>query len=300
MSGSGARSRGIGRGLSAILSVSAPEDGDTDELRELPVDLITPNPRQPRRRFDEQALSGLAASLGARGVLQPVLVRPKPGGSFELIAGERRWRAAKLAGLARIPALVRQRGDAEALELALIENMAREDLNPIEEARACAALVEELSLTREDVGLRVGRGRVAVSNLLRLLDLPDEALALIEGGTLTEGHGRALLLAADHEDRRRLATEAASEGWSVRVLEQRARAANETAGTAPKPARTPDRRHPDQDEACATIADALGTALGADVRVTPTRDGSYRAELRLDSVEDALALAEGLRPRQRA
>ncbi|HEU0316314.1 MAG TPA: ParB/RepB/Spo0J family partition protein, partial [Solirubrobacteraceae bacterium] len=212
MSGSGARSRGIGRGLSAILSVSAPEDGDTDELRELPVDLITPNPRQPRRRFDEQSLSGLAASLGARGVLQPVLVRPKPGGSFELIAGERRWRAAKLAGLARIPALVRQRGDAEALELALIENMAREDLNPIEEARACAALVEELSLTREDVGLRVGRGRVAVSNLLRLLDLPDEALALIEVGTLTEGHGRALLLAGDHEDRRRLAGEAASEG----------------------------------------------------------------------------------------
>jgi ParB family chromosome partitioning protein len=291
-------SRGIGRGLSAILSVSAPEDADADELRELPVDLITPNPRQPRRRFDEPALSGLAASLGARGVLQPVLVRPKPGGTFELIAGERRWRAAKLAGLERIPALVRQRGDAEALELALIENMAREDLNPIEEARACAALVEELSLTREDVGLRVGRGRVAVSNLMRLLDLPDEALALIEDGTLSEGHGRALLLAADHEDRRRLAGEGASEGWSVRVLEQRARAANEAEDKAPKPARPPDRRHPDQDEACATIADALGTALGAEVRVTPTGSGSYRAELRLESVEDALALVEGLRPRQ--
>ncbi len=300
MSGSSSRTRGIGRGLSAILSVSAPEDGDTDELRELPVDLITPNPRQPRRRFDEQALSGLAASLGARGVLQPVLVRPKPGGTFELIAGERRWRAAKLAGLERIPALVRQRGDAEALELALIENMAREDLNPIEEARACAALVEELSLTREDVGLRVGRGRVAVSNLLRLLDLPDEALGLIEDGILSEGHGRALLLAGDHEDRRRLAAEAAGEGWSVRVLEQRARAANEPQAGAPKAARRPAAHHPDQDEACATIADALGTALGADVRVTPTRDGSYRAELRLDSVEDAMTLVDGLGLRPRA
>jgi ParB family chromosome partitioning protein len=294
MSGSGPRSRGIGRGLAAILAVSDPVEGEADELRELPVDLISPNPRQPRRRFDEQSLSGLAASLGARGVLQPVLVRPRPGGTFELIAGERRWRAAKLAGLGRIPALVRPRGDAEAVELALIENMAREDLNPIEEARACAALVEELSLTREEVGLRVGRGRVAVSNLLRLLDLPDEALGLIEDGTLSEGHGRALLLATDHEARRRLATAAAAEGWSVRVLEQRSRDANAAdAPEAPSPPKA-KVRHPDQEEACATIADALGAALGADVRVTPTRSGGYRAELQLESVDDALALVEGL------
>jgi ParB family chromosome partitioning protein len=295
-----ARSRGIGRGLAAILAVSTPEEGERDELRELPVDLITPNPRQPRRRFDEQALAGLAASLGARGVLQPVLVRPRAGGTFELIAGERRWRAAKLAGLERIPALVRPRGDAEALELALIENMAREDLNPIEEARACAALVEELSLTREDVGLRVGRGRVAVSNLLRLLDLPDEALALIEDGTLSEGHGRALLLAGDHEARRRLAGEAAADGWSVRVLEQRARDANAPPPpTSPRGARVPvDGVHPDQEEACATIADALGAALGADVRVTPSRGGGYRAELELETVDAALAMVDALGPRR--
>ena len=298
MSAAGPRSRGIGRGLSAILAVSAPADAAADDLRELPVELIAPNPRQPRRRFDEQALAGLASSLGARGVLQPVLVRPKAGGTYELIAGERRWRAAKLAGLDRIPALVRPRGDAEALELALIENMAREDLNPIEEARACAALVEELSLTREDVGLRVGRGRVAVSNLLRLLDLPDEALALIEDGTLSEGHGRALLLAGDHDVRRRLAAAAAADGWSVRVLEQRAREANGDAPAGAPVARHPTaRRHPDQDEACATIADALGAALGADVRVTTTKAGAYRAELELASVEDALALVEGLGPR---
>jgi ParB family chromosome partitioning protein len=227
-----------------------------------------------------------------------VLVRPRPGGTFELIAGERRWRAAKLAGLGRIPALVRPRGDAEALELALIENMAREDLNPIEEARACAALVEELSLTREDVGLRVGRGRVAVSNLLRLLDLPDEALALIEDGTLSEGHGRALLLATDHEDRRRLAGAAAAEGWSVRVLEQRAREANAAEAPAtPAAPRRSRRGHPDQEEACAAIADALGAALGADVRVKATSTGTYRAELEFESVEDALEVVDGLRPR---
>src|SRR5271154_4308640 len=222
----------MGRGLDAILSVSSGgADAAPDELRELPVELIVANPKQPRRRFDEEALQALAGSLGDRGVLQPVLVRAKPGGTYELVAGERRWRAAQIAGLEKIPALVRARGDAEAIELALIENMAREDLNPIEQARACAALVEELGLTREEVGKRVGRGRVAVSNLMRLLDLPDETIELLQDGSLSEGHGRALLLAADHADRARLARTAAQEGWSVRTAEARARAANAAAGS---------------------------------------------------------------------
>ena len=138
--------------------------------------MIAPNPRQPRRDFDEETLVALAESIRLRGVLQPVLVRPLPSGKYELIAGERRWRAAGLAELETIPAIVRHHDDAASLEVALIENMAREDLNPIEEARACAALTEELGLTREEVGQRVGRSRVAVSNLIRLLDLPDEAL----------------------------------------------------------------------------------------------------------------------------
>ena len=168
------RTRGMGRGLAAILS-SRPEADVEVELRELPLDLISPNPSQPRRVFEEEALVALAESLKERGVLQPVLVRPVPGGTYELIAGERRWRAAQIAGLDTVPAMVRPHDDAASLELALIENMAREDLNPLEEARACAALVEDLGLTREEVGRRVGRSRVAVSNLLRLLDLPDEA-----------------------------------------------------------------------------------------------------------------------------
>ena len=150
--------KGMGRGLAAILSV-APKD-EAEELRQLPVDLISANPNQPRSTFDEESLVGLADSIRLRGVLQPVLVRPVVGGRYELIAGERRWRAARLAELDTVPAVIRRRDDAASLEVALIENMAREDLNPVEEARACAALVEELGLTREDVGLRVGRSRV--------------------------------------------------------------------------------------------------------------------------------------------
>src|ERR671911_1509118 len=178
----------MGRGLSAILSSTLPAaDGAAPhpELREIPVELISPNPNQPRRRFDEEALGALAGSLRERGVLQPVLLRPVPGGTYELIAGERRWRAAQLAGFETVPALVRAHDDAESLELALIENMAREDLSPVEEARACAMLVEELGLSRDEVGRRVGRSRVAVSNLLRLLELPDLALMLIEDGSLS-------------------------------------------------------------------------------------------------------------------
>ena len=204
---------GIGRGLEAILSVSKETEREREqELRELPIELIAPNARQPRRHFDEDALQALADSLGVRGILQPVLVRPVAGGTYELVAGERRWRAAKIAGLERVPALIRARDDAEAIELALIENVAREDLSPIEEARACAALVEELGLTREEVGRRIGRSRVAVSNLLRLLDLPDEVVELLQQGTLSEGHGRALLLAEDHGARSRLARSAARGG----------------------------------------------------------------------------------------
>ena len=289
------RSRGMGRGLAAILT---PTDGaDADEhagdLRRLPVDLISPNPRQPRRHLDEGALVALAESLKQRGVLQPVLVRPVAGGTYELIAGERRWRAAQLAGFEALPAVVRPHDDEESLELALIENMAREDLNPVEEARACALLVEELGLTREDVGRRVGRSRVAVSNLLRLLDLPDEVLELLAAGHLTEGHGRALLTASDHEIRRRLARSAAQEGWSVRQTEARARESGRRAGprgTSTVPAGEP---HPDQVEAARRLGDALGRALGSDVRVAPRGDG-YRVVLDVSDPAAAAALAERL------
>jgi ParB family transcriptional regulator, chromosome partitioning protein len=288
--------RGMGRGLAAILSVSRPAEGEAiaaPELRELPVELVAPNPGQPRKRFDEDALQALADSLAERGVVQPVLVRPVAGGTYELVAGERRWRAAQLAGLQTIPALVREHDDAASLEVALVENMAREDLNPVEEARAVAALVEELGLSREEVGRRVGRSRVAISNLLRILDLPDEALALVEDGRLTEGHGRALLMASDHSDRRRLARTAAEQGWSVRVTEDKARAAGSPSARA-----TTGRAavHPDQAHAAEEIAEALGAALGTDVRVRTAGTG-FKVELAFASAGEAVALARRLRPR---
>jgi ParB family chromosome partitioning protein len=287
------KQKGMGRGLAAILAVAPRED--PEELRQLPVELIGPNPHQPRRSFDEQALLGLADSIRTRGVIQPVLVRPLAGGRYELIAGERRWRAARLAELADVPAVIRHHDDAASVELALIENMVREDLNPVEEARACLALVEELGLTREDVGLRVGRSRVAVSNLLRLLDLPDEALELIEARELTEGHGRALLLASDNAARRSLARNAAAQGWSVRELEARARAAGDSpvSGADPVKPRLRVLPHPDQEDAMRRISDALGPALAADLKVTPAGSG-YAVTLQFTSLDEALEYAERL------
>jgi ParB family transcriptional regulator, chromosome partitioning protein len=283
-------SRGMGRGLAALLTPSTTTGGAGDrDLRQLPVHLIGPNPRQPRKEFDEESLLALAGSLGDRGVLQPVLVRPAAGGAYELIAGERRWRAAQLAGLETIPALVRDQDDAESLELALVENMAREDLNPIEEARACALLVEELGLTREEIGRRVGRSRVAVSNLLRLLDLPDEALDLLAQGALTEGHGRAILMAEGHDERRRLARAAVAEGWNVRRTEAEARAASSADPTGAIKARRTGV-HPDQEAAASRLGEAFGRALGADVKVT-ARGTGYKVAMTFDSLEEALELA---------
>ncbi len=292
------RQKGMGRGLAAILSV-APR-AEPEELRQLPPELITPNPNQPRTAFGEESLQALAESIKQRGVLQPVLVRPLLGGRYELVAGERRWRAAQVAELETIPAVVRHHDDAASLEVALIENMAREDLNPVDEARACAALVEELGVTREEVGLRVGRSRVAVSNLIRLLDLPDEVLVLLEEGRLSEGHGRALLLAADHVQRRALARQAAVAQWSVRELERRARGdASDSPDRAGRRLRSRRELHPDQEAAVEQISDALGHALGCELDVAAAA-GGFRVQLRVDSLEEALDLARRLRVRAAA
>jgi ParB family chromosome partitioning protein len=296
--GKAGKSRGIGRGLEAILAESpAPGGGAAPagiaELRDLPVDQITPNPDQPRRRFDPEELQSLADSIAEQGILQPVLVRPRPGGRFEIVAGERRWRAAQLAQLSTLPAIVRERSDAETLEAALVENMARTDLTPIEEARACAGLVEELGLSREEVARRVGRSRSAVSNLIRLLDLPDDVVDLLEDRTLTEGHGRALLLAPEQEDRRRLGLEAAEQGWSVREVERRARPADaprETVKAAAPPSPGPSADHV---EAAEQLSDDLSLQLGLDVRVKPHKRG-FRVELDLDDLASANQLRDRL------
>jgi ParB family transcriptional regulator, chromosome partitioning protein len=281
-----AQQRGMGRGLSAIL----PQGGKVnDGLREIPLDLIQPNSRQPRRTFDQARLAELAESIRTRGVLQPIVVTPLAGGTFELVAGERRLRAAQMVELPTIPALVRDTDDWERLDLALAENMARVDLNPIEEARACAMLVDDLGLTKQEVGRRVGRSRVAISNLIRLLDLPEEALELIERTELTEGHGRALLLCKDHGTRRSLALEARDGAWSVRETERRAREAE--GQPEPQPKRFTRELHPDLVEALAAAEDTLSAAFGRPVTVRARGDGC-RAELSFDSPAEAVALAE--------
>jgi ParB family transcriptional regulator, chromosome partitioning protein len=281
--------RGIGRGLAAILPET--EADDAGELRELPVSLIKPNPSQPRTNFDEEALKALAASIEASGVVQPLLVRPLPDGSYELVAGERRWRAAQQAGLDKIPAVVRDQAEAERLQAALIENMVREDLNPVEEAKACAALVEELGLTKEELARRVGRSRPAVSNLIRLLELPDEALELLESGDLSEGHGKALLGAPGNDVRRRLARDAARGGWSVRETEERVRLAGQ-------PKARPRRAAVDPDALAALreVADALEEALGHEVSAHAKGEG-IAVEMRFADVREAHALARKLRKR---
>src|SRR5215211_4695271 len=277
--------RGMGRGLAAILPrAQKGEEG----LREVPVDLVRPNPRQPRRSFADEPLAELAESIRARGLLQPIVVRALPSGHYELMAGERRLRAAKLAGHESVPAVVREADDWERLDIALAENMARVDLNAVEEARACAMLVEDLGLTKEEVGRRVGRSRVAISNLVRLLDLPEEALELIERGDLSEGHGRAILLCKDHAARRLLALDASDAGWSVRETERRAREA-ETAEPPPRPGTAVV--HPDLEEALAVAEDALTAAFGHDVRVR-AKGAGCRVELDFDTPAEAVQLAE--------
>ncbi len=282
--------RGMGRGLAAILP-EASED-DVGELQELRVDLIKANPNQPRKRFDAESLSGLASSIEASGVVQPLLVRPLPDGSYELIAGERRWRAAQQAGLEKVPAIVRESERAERLQVALIENVVREDLNPIDEARACAALVEDLGLSKEELARRIGRSRPAVSNLIRLLELPDEALALLEVGELTEGHGRALLGIRGNDARRRLARDAAKGGWSVRETENRVKLASQ-----PNRRPRPEPVDAERQAAMRDVGDELESSLGHEVRVRPKGE-EIVVEIHLAGLSETLELARRLGKRK--
>jgi ParB family chromosome partitioning protein len=265
------------------------------ELRELPLDVVVPSPSQPRRHFGEEALMGLAGSMGERGVLQPVLVRPLRDGKYELLAGERRWRAARIAGLERIPALVSAYDDAAALQIALIENMAREDLNPVEQARACNTLVKELGLNQGQVGQLVGRHNTVVSNLIGLLNLSEEILGFLERGDLSESHGITLLKAKDPEARQQLARAAVQEGWSLRALQARVRKSNvdllESLQDRGEQARDPKQA---RDLEAVNVARAWGDLLGAEVHVRPIRKERMRIEVEFDFASEGIALAERL------
>lgn len=213
--------RGLGRGLDALLpsNFSLTEgSGDGGKVVEIKIDEIVPNDQQPRRQFSEESLQELAASIEKKGVIQPIIVRKQPGGGYQIVAGERRWRACRLLGKKTIPALIKDYSDQQLLEIALIENIQREDLNPLEEARAYKALIEEYGLTQEEVAARVGKSRPFIANLMRLLNLAEPVQALVAGGQLSAGHARALL-PLPAEGQVKLAEKIVREGLSVRQCE---------------------------------------------------------------------------------
>jgi ParB family chromosome partitioning protein len=279
---SAANRRGLGRGLEVLVGGLEP---GSPELIELSVDAIHPNPRQPRKRFDGEAGSGLAESIRAQGVIQPLLVRPRTAGGYEIVAGERRWRAAREAGRQTVPVVVRETDDRDTLLLGLIENVAREQLSPVEEARAYAVLIDEFSLSLGEVAERVGRSKPSVSNRIRLLDLPDDVLGMVERGQLTEGHARAVLAVPDHEGRRRLAREIVQKGLSVRVAEQRAK----WAGAKQKPR---VRATPVDPALAARVRDALQRLTGFHAKVSSGRvELVFADEHELEEIAEALERA---------
>jgi ParB family chromosome partitioning protein len=258
--------RPLGRGLSALISTDSPL-ADNDEIREIEIDLIRPGHQQPRTTFDQSKLEELAQSIRTSGIIQPLLVRPR-GGLFELVAGERRWRAAQLAGLPRIPAIIREIPDDKLLELALIENIQRQELNPIEEANAYKRLIESLNLTQEEVAQRVGRDRTFVTNYLRILKLPSEIQLLLEAEKLSFGHARALLGLSDVILQRRFAQKIVKHNWSVRETERRIK-------HAPTENLAPSRQLPKQSDPNVRAAEAkLRRHLGTQVQIIPSRGGS--------------------------
>jgi ParB family chromosome partitioning protein len=269
--------RGLGRGLEVLMGGAPP----ASELANLSVGAIVPNARQPRRRLDHETIAELAESVRAQGIVQPVLVRPLSDGRYELIAGERRWRAARQAGLATVPAVVRPGDDRDSLLLALVENVAREDLSPVDEARGYAVLMDEFGLSLGEVAEHVGRSKPSVSNRLRLLELTDDVLGLVERGLLTEGHARAVLAVPDNEGRRKLARRIIRGGLSVRAAERAARWAG---------ARTKPRRAQPVDPALAARArEACERLTGAGARVAHGRiEIFWESETQLEEIVETL------------
>lgn len=282
----------LGRGLSALISTDSPP-ADSDEIRDIEIDLIRPGHQQPRTTFDQTRLEELAQSIRTSGIIQPLLVRPH-GGMFELVAGERRWRAAQLAGLARIPAIIREIPDDKLLELALIENIQRQELNPIEEANAYKRLIESLNLTQEEVAQRVGRDRSFVTNYLRILKLPSEIQLLLETEKLSFGHARALLGLADVILQRRYAQKIVKHNWSVRETERRIKHASPD-----RPAATQAAPKPVDPNVRAAEA-KLRRHLGTQVQILPARAGAagkieieYYSALDLDRIYTIIIASRG-------
>ncbi|MEX2551546.1 MAG: ParB/RepB/Spo0J family partition protein [Actinomycetota bacterium] len=272
---------GLGKGLGALIPAGA------TTLEELAPSAISPNHKQPRKAFDDEALSTLSASIRQLGLLQPVVVRRTSGSGYELVMGERRWRAAQRAGLATIPALVIDTDDRGALERALVENIHRQDLNPIEEAAAYRQLLDEAGLTHEQLAERVGLSRPTITNAMRLLDLPDAVQALVMTGKLSAGHARALLALLGHPLLDRIAQRVAAAGMSVRETEELVRREREELDTIDEPARTP--RRPRQDPGLSEISEALSDRLGTRVNVIMGR-GKGKIVIEFGSGDDLVRI----------
>ncbi|WP_293713854.1 MULTISPECIES: ParB/RepB/Spo0J family partition protein [unclassified Stenotrophomonas] len=301
---SAAKKRGLGRGLDALLgpkgavtpvtvaAVAEPQPGEV--LRKLPIDQLQPGKYQPRRDMDESKLAELSESIKAQGIIQPILVRQIAGGNYEIIAGERRWRASRLAGLDEVPVVVRELEDRTVIAMALIENIQREDLNPLEEAEALARLVSEFSLTHAEAAQAVGRSRASVSNLLRLIDLPIGVRVLLETRRLEMGHARALLTLAP-ELATKLAEEAAEQGWSVREVEHRAQ--QFAAGKVPGARKAkPAPSAPQAD--IASLETELSESLGAKVAISHGRGGKGKLVIHYTDLDTLDGVLERLRTRQ--
>ena len=289
------KKRGLGRGLEALLGPKAAAEAPAlveaqpgDALRTLPVDALTPGRYQPRKTMDQGKLAELAESIKAQGVIQPIVVRDIGGKAYEIIAGERRWRASQLAGLSEIPVVIREVDDRTVVAMALIENIQREDLNPLEEAVALQRLIDEFDLTHAQAADAVGRSRAAVSNLLRLLELPQEIRVLLDTKALEMGHARALLTLAP-QAAIALARQAAENGWSVREVEHRAQLlASGKVGTANARAK-PQKAKPQAD--IAALERELSESLSTQVNVLHGRGGKGRLVIHysdLDSLEGVL------------
>ena len=278
------RKRGLGRGLDSLLSTSSaaniasnvPRDGD--RLQELPVEQIQRSAFQPRTRFDQEQLDSLAASIKAKGIIQPIVVRPLANNQYEIIAGERRWRAAQLAELQQIPAVIRDVSDGDAMAMALIENIQRQQLNPIDEANALQRLLNEFEMTHQQVADAVGRSRTAVTNLMRLLALQPAVTELVEAGQLEMGHARALL-GADQDNQLKLANKIVKERLSVRQTEALVKksSGSETKKAAAKPASDPNINQLEQD---------LGERLGAKVKLQHSSKGAGKLVVSYNSLDE--------------
>ena len=283
-----AKKGGLGRGLDALFADNSIEEIASTSAVKLKIMDIEPNRDQPRKIFDEDALAELADSIAKHGVIQPLLVRPMPDGSYQLVAGERRWRASRMAGLSEVPVVIKELGDDEAMALALIENLQREDLNAIEEAQGIKALMDTLSLTQDEAAERVGKSRPAVANALRLLKLPDSVIALVSDGKLSPGHARALLGFKDEQDIIETADLIIEKGLTVRDVEKLVKKRNKE----PKAEKPAARRASYYDE----VELALTDFLGRKVKVG-TKPGKESGVLEIDffDKDDLTRLADALK-----